>query len=217
MGGRADALAAALQEISPAAVDAACCIFSTLLLKARTTARAARGGWGLQFFHALANALSFAEGGDVVRALWRFALDFHDWRKPGPGMPLACHHAVHLHATLLAQLLSVTSQDELLGAESPLRRTELSDYVVHATRLAATVAWEGAGAGADVVLEALLDQLGRALCQLHTLSGRLPPGAAPPAEAWLAPPAVLREFKRATASAEQFATAPPPAQGHACG
>jgi len=210
-----------MHELSPTAVEALCTIYSTLLLKARTLARTAPTSWGPQVFHSLANMIAYMDGGAVGKILWRFASSFYDWRKEARRrVSLGCCHVLHVHATVLSQLLRVMSHDELFSAGSPLSECDLTEYVSLATELAARLVWSscdartgGGGAGGiagttdaagtactaprGVLLEALLEQLGRTLNQLHVFAGRQPEGVATPKpQTWHAPADILQDFRQ---------------------
>lgn len=204
-------LAVALHEVSPASVTSLCCICSSVLLKARASMRASKAASGTQVYYSMANAIAYMEGGDLAKILWRFIHNFHEWR--GDGLlkqPPGCYHALHVQATILAQILSVMSPDELLGPNSPLFMQDLGRYISLTTELSARFIWEGSGsdeanpslAGAGPrgpLLEALLEQFGRVLGQLRGFSSRLPEGCgAPLAAAWHAPSEILRELRQAT-------------------
>lgn len=221
-------IAVALQEVSPRAVEALCRIYSVLLLKARALMRA-KSGWGPQVFHGLASTIAYMEGGDVTRALWRFVQGFYDWRPSWRQQPLGCFHMLHLHGTLLSQLLSVMSQDELKGDESPLHDHDLSEYITRTTAIVAHLIWHmqhvgppsasqpGAGGGTAVaspaaasmlvpkgpLLEALLEQLGRVLSQLQTYTDRATQEV--PAQVWHAPADILKRFQQAVNEAAREA------------
>lgn len=208
-------MAVAMKELSPIMVEALCTIYSTLLLKARTVARTAPASWGPQVFHSLANMIAYMEGGSIAKILWRFASSFYDWRKGvRRSTSLGCYHVLHVHATVLSQLLSVMSHDELYGIGSPLSEHDLAEYISLATEQTARLIWssgDGSGGGSSsgscagaagtlprgMFLEALLEQMGRTLNQLHVCTGRQPEGVTTPQpQTWHAPADILQDFRR---------------------
>eukprot|EP00927_Polykrikos_kofoidii_P066927 TRINITY_DN62487_c0_g1_i1.p1 TRINITY_DN62487_c0_g1~~TRINITY_DN62487_c0_g1_i1.p1 ORF type:complete len:1059 (-),score=181.98 TRINITY_DN62487_c0_g1_i1:64-3240(-) len=199
-------VAIALFDVSQEAVEALCRIYSILFLKARASMRAARGGscsWGPQVFSSLANTIAYMEQGDVARVLWRFAQGFYSWRGELCRQSQNCYHVLHLQATLLSQLLSVMSNEELRDKTAPFHEQDVAEYVSSATRLIAELTWTDGGDASlrqldgalrsGALADGLLEQLSRVITQLQTFAARA--HIVVPAECWHAPPEILEQFK----------------------